>query len=354
MPCTPSTRRPPVRKELTFAVKAPNWLGDAVMALPAVSGVVGCSGRGRVLVLGSTTSAGLYTRLDGTLAFALSRPGGGVVQSARAILKGASLLRSFGPVMVLSFTTSFTSAAMCRLGKVPRRIGFDDSAWAFLYTDRVKRPPRGSEHLIDVYSRLVQSIGIPAATRVPSLAPLDDDIARGREMLERSGVGTGDFVCFFPGARYGPSKMWPARRFALLGDMIADRFNLKIVLAGGRRERPACREVERLVSGRVHNLCGMTDLAALIGVVSLSKGVVSNDSGGMHLSAALGKPVVGLFFSTDPAWTGPRSEASVALYKAMDCSPCFERDCRRGNPCTEGIGEAEVLEALERIAGLGD
>ncbi|MGD9141252.1 MAG: lipopolysaccharide heptosyltransferase II [bacterium] len=341
-----------MNKELTFAVKAPNWLGDAVMALPAISSVVECSRRGRVLVIGSTSSAGLCARLGGTLAYPVTRPGGGALESARSILSGSSVLRSFGPVMVLSFTRSFTSAAMCYLGRVPRRVGFEDSAGAILYTDRVRRPPRETTHLIDIYKEIVQAIGIPVDSTIPRLSPFDEDIARGQEILARSGLGPGRYVCMFPGARYGPAKMWPARRFGLLGDMIADRFDLEIVLAGGRQERSACQAVESAMRGRVHNLCGMTDLAGLIGVIWLSSGVVSNDSGGMHLSAALGKPVVGLFFSTDPAWTGPVSPNSVALYKAVDCSPCFERDCRKGNVCTDGIDEAEVLEALTRLAGL--
>jgi len=339
-------------ERLTFAVKAPNWLGDAVMALPAISSVVECSRRGRVLVVGSTSSAGLCARLGGTLAYPVTRPGGGFMESIGAIFKGSSILRSLGPVMVLSFTRSLTSAAMCYLGRVPRRVGFDDSAGAFLYTDRVRRPSRETTHLIDIYNEIVQSIGIPVNNRVPRIAPFDDDMARGEEILGRSGLAAGRFICLFPGARYGPAKMWPARRFGLLGDMIADRFDLEIVLAGGRQERSACQAVERAMKGRVHNICGETDLAGLIGVIWLSSGVVSNDSGGMHLSAALGKPVVGLFFSTDPAWTGPVSPNSAALYKAMDCSPCFERDCRKGNVCTDGIDEAEVLEALTRVAGL--
>lgn len=341
-------------KQITFAVRAPNWLGDAVMALPAISAVVDCSRRGRVLVLGSGTSAEVYSRLNGTLAYAIASAGGGPLRSLQAALKGGRILRSLRPVMALSFTRSFTSAAMCYLGRVPRRIGFGDSSGAFLYTDRVKRPPRESTHLIDIYNELVQSIGIPVNSRVPQLSPLEADIARGREMLESDGLREGRFICFFPGARYGPAKMWPARRFALLGKRIADKFNCDIVLAGGRQERSACLAVEGLMPGRVRNLCGRTDLSALIGLVWLSGGVVSNDSGGMHLSAALGKPVVGLFFSTDPAWTGPVSQHSVALYRRSECSPCFERDCRKGNVCTDTIDENEVLGALSRVARLED
>jgi heptosyltransferase-2 len=303
-------------------------------------------------VIGSSVSAGLISRLDGTLAYAASTPGGGALSSARAIIRGSAVLRSLKPVLGVSFTRSFTSAAMCYLGRLPRRIGFADSAGAMLYTDRVRRPPREHSHLIDAYNQLVEAIGIRVNSRVPSIRPLEADIAGGRDLLGRNGLEEGRYVCIFPGARYGPAKMWPARRFGLLARMIADKFNLDIVLAGGRQERSACQAVGSRISGRAVNVCGQTDLSALIGLIWHSAGVVSNDSGGMHLSAALGKPVVGLFFSTDPAWTGPVSDKSLALYRAMECSPCFQRDCRRGNVCTDGISEAEVLEALARVMGL--
>jgi len=340
-------------KELTFAVKAPNWLGDAVMALPALSSVAACSRRGRVLVLGSDVSAGLLSRIEGTLPYAVTRPGGGLLESARAIARGSRALREFGPVMALSLTVSFTSAAMLYAGRVPRRIGFQDAAGALLYTDRVRRPPRRSTHLIDTFNALVQSIGIPVDNRIPHLAPTETDLGAGRDLLGAEGLGPDSYICLFPGARYGPAKMWPARRFGLLGDMIAGKFGRTVVLLGGRQERSACEAVRQQMSEQdVVNLCGRTDLSSLIGLLWFSGGVVSNDSGGMHLAAALGKPVVGLFFSTDPAWTGPVSDSSAAIYKGMDCSPCFERDCRKGNICTESIGEQEVMETLARVARL--
>jgi heptosyltransferase-2 len=343
-----------VDKEITFALKAPNWLGDAVMSLPAISAVVDCSRRGRVLVLASSSSAPLFSRLEGTLAYGVARAGGGLPASLGSMVEGASLLRKFKPVMVFSFTRSLTSALTCYLGRVERRIGFDDSAGAFLYTDRIRRPGRGSAHLIDMFNTLVESIGMTVDSRIPRIEPLASDLEAGRTLLKEHGLGESRYICFFPGARYGPAKMWPAGRFGLLGDLIVDKFRHDVVLLGGPRERSACRAVESAMSRPARNLCGKTSLGALMGLLRLSSGVVSNDSGGMHLSAAVGAPVVGLFFSTDPAWTGPVSEKAVALYKGFDCSPCFERDCRKGNACTGTISEDEVLEALAGVARLGN
>ena len=340
-------------KEITFAIKAPNWLGDAVMALPAISALAACSRRGRVLVLGSSASASLCSRVEATLPYAVTAAGGGLLRSARSALEGGRVLREFRPVMGLSLTRSLTSAAMFFAGRVPRRFGFDDSAGAFLYTDRVRRPPRQSTHLIDCYNALVQAIGIPIDNRIPVLKPSQEDVEMGQRLCDFHELDPGRYICLFPGARYGPAKMWPARRFALLADLIAGTFGHTVVLVGGRREQDACYAVEEKINEHdLVNTCGRTDLADLIGLLWLSGGVVANDSGGMHLAAALGKPVVGLFFSTDPAWTAPVSENSAVLYKGMECSPCFERDCRKGNACTETIDEHEVMETLARVARL--
>ena len=97
-------------------------------------------------------------------------------------------------------------------------------------------------------------------------------------------------------------------------------------------------------------LCNRLDFSSFVGVLSLCHAVVANDSGGMHLAASLGVPTVGLFFSTDPRWTRPLSPGSTVLYNKMDCSPCFERDCSLGNPCTQSISVEEAADALGKIA----
>jgi heptosyltransferase-2 len=335
-------------KEISFAIKAPNWLGDSIMALPALAGLTDCARRSRILVLASTTSAEVCTRVPGTLVFAAGKPGSGVVSSLAALRRGTAALRHFSPVIALSLTRSATSALMLALGRPRRRVGFADSALSLLYTDRVAWPGK-SVHLTDSYCSLVESIGIRIPDRVPRLEPTAEDLRCGGEVLEGTGLQTGRYLCFFPGARYGPSKRWPARRFALLGQSILDRFGTGVVLLGGAGDGTVCAEVERLMAGAAHNLCGTLSFAQLAGVLAGSRAVVSNDSGGMHLAAALGRPTVGLFFSTNPSWTGPRSGAAEVLYNPVACSPCFRRDCGHTEKCTGSITTEEVMSALERI-----
>lgn len=324
-----------------------------MLAIPAIGALADCSRRGRLIVLASTASSAVFSRIPGTLAFAIRRAGAGPVDSLGSLFRGSSILRKFKPVMAFSFTTSFTSSAICYLGRVERRIGFADSALGFLYTDQVSRPSARREHLVETYCRLVEAIGIRISNRVPKLEPTDEDRLSGRRALARFGLREKGYVCLFPGARYGPAKQWDASRFALLGDAVVDRLHLAVVLVGTGRDAAACWAVQEAMKERSLNLCGKLDFRSLMGTLEFSSAAVSNDSGGMHLAAALGLPLVGLFFSTDPQWTGPLSARSVALYNRLECSPCFARDCKRRHACTRTIEVDEVIRGLEDVLGRG-
>jgi heptosyltransferase-2 len=210
--------------------------------------------------------------------------------------------------------------------------------------------PGRNVHLSEAYRGLVDSIGVSVTDRIPKLEPTAEDLAKGRNTITELGLREGGYVCLFPGARYGRAKRWNPSRFGLLGDTIIANLNREVVLLGGVEDDQACMAVEARMSKNALNLCSRLDFSALVGLLRLSYGVVANDSGGMHLSAALGVPVVGLFFSTDPSWTGPISVNARALYHRMECSPCFRRDCPKGVPCTSSITEEEVLSALEDLA----
>jgi heptosyltransferase-2 len=341
-------------KQTNFAVRVPNWLGDSVLALPAVRTLAECSRRGRLVVLASTSSAEVFSRVPGTLVFGIKSPGTNLVGWIRAIYDGSMILRRFAPVMVFSMTKSFTSAATCFLGRVPRRIGFSNGAWRLLYTDRVPLGGPRREHLTETYCRVVESMGLKVQSKIPVLDPTAEDLEAGEGLIAGHGLKRRGFLCLFPGARYGPAKRWEISRFALLGDRVVGKFGLDVVILGGKEDRTECEAVAAGMKAGVLNLCGDLGFSALVGLLSLSGGVVANDSGGMHLAAALGVPVVGLFFSTRPDWTRPLAPRSTVLSSSMACSPCFKRDCRKGNICTTSIAVDDVMASLEPLIGEGD
>lgn len=334
-----------------FAVRVPNWLGDAVLAVPAVRALVEDSPGREVIVIASTSSREVFSRLAGTLTYAVATPNGGQLRSLKAAFDGAAILRRQRPAVVFSLTRSFTSAAMCYLGRVPRRIGFTDAAGGQLYSDRVSQGHAAGQHLCDAYCGVVEGAGLKVEDRVPRITPAPADLEAGKKMVLSQGLKPGGYVCLFPGARYGPAKRWGSDRFALLGDAVVGKLGVNVAVVGGVEDRIPCDAVRSAMEHQAADLAGRCAFSDLVGVVALSAGVVANDSGGMHLAAALGVPVVGLFFSTDPGWTGPLSPRSVALYHRSGCSPCFKRDCSLDQRCTGSIGVEETLGALAGLMG---
>jgi heptosyltransferase-2 len=159
-----------------------------------------------------------------------------------------------------------------------------------------------------------------------------------------------------PGAAYGPAKQWGAGRFAEVASHLAARHGLVIALVGAEGDREAGDAVERLVEGgalgtraRVANLAGRTSLSELVGLLAGARGVVSNDSGVMHLAAALGRPTVAIFGSTSPVWTSASAPWVANLYAAYPCSPCYRRTCPIGYGCLRSVGVEEALAQADRL-----
>ena len=160
---------------------------------------------------------------------------------------------------------------------------------------------------------------------------------------------------FCPGAEYGPAKRWPTRHFAALARELGGR-GFAVWLLGSAKDAPVGEEIRTLSDDACVNLCGKTDLAAAVDLVSCAKLVVSNDSGLMHVAAALAKPLVALYGSSDPAHTPPLSlqTGSVRIAKIeIACSPCFERVCPLGHfRCMKELSVERVLEEIGRLGVL--
>ena len=153
-----------------------------------------------------------------------------------------------------------------------------------------------------------------------------------------------------PGAEYGPAKRWPARPFAALATLAAAEWpEATIALIGSASERQLATEIAALSGQDLRNLCGETSLAEAIALIATARGVVSNDSGLMHVAAALGRPQVAVFGSSDPRHTPPRSPRARVEWLHLECSPCFERTCPLGHTnCLNQIAPAAVFESLRR------
>jgi heptosyltransferase-2 len=328
--------------ERTVVVLAPNWLGDAVMALPAIADCRRHFTGDRLIVAARPSVSSL---------FALVPHVDAVIRADAAAIRGAN-----ASVAVL-FPNSFASAWLTRRAHVAERWGYARDWRARLLTRAVRRPKQPM-HQGAYYQHLVRELGIATGPLEPAVTVPADALADARVLLARSGWNeTRPLVVLAPGAAYGKAKQWiPSHMVRLVTDLARDR-GATCVLVGSRGDAATTRAVRAAVpvDARPHvlDLAGATSLPVLAAVLSLASTCVSNDSGAMHLAAAVGVPIVGIFGSTDERATSPLAHAGVPaeiVTNPVWCRPCMLRECPIDHRCMSGIEPARVLAACDRVA----
>ena len=261
------------------------------------------------------------------------------------VLRTARKLRAYGFRRGLLLPNSFSSALIFFLAGIPERVGYATDGRSLLLTRRIPRPDV-SLHQRDYYLELLSRWGEEVEERDLKLVLS----RRSRDRAARFLRGlTFPLAVLAPGAAYGPAKRWPPERFRALAAELCRR-GFSVVLLGGAQEAPAGEELARDLP-RVLNLCGKTDLAEAAAVIERAAVFVSNDSGLMHVAAALRRPQVALFGSTDPRTTAPLNPRAVVIRKDLPCSPCLKRTCPQGHYlCLRGISVEEVLLAALEVA----
>lgn len=302
-------------------VVAPNWVGDCVMAQPVLSALA-ASGRS-VLVLAKRGLVPLFSAFP-DLAATLER-----MPDEAATL---AAIRAAACDEAVVLPNSFRSAWLAFRAGIPHRHGYRGELRGALLAPGTRRPSaRPRRPQIEDYRELLAAMGVaPPPSWVPRLPLAPALRERGRERLTRARLSPdgGPLVGLFPGAEFGPSKRWPWPRFAALATELRRRVPgvQEVIVAGPKEVWTAVRVHEE--SGKLHPVIGPDlDLAALAGVLSHLDLLVTNDSGPMHLAAALGVPCVALFGPTDPRRTAPAGDRHHVLHLDRWCAPCFRRRC---------------------------
>jgi heptosyltransferase-2 len=327
-------------------IVGPSWLGDAVMMGALVSRLKAVRPDRRITVLTPAHLEDLVRRLPG-VDDALINPfaHGALKLSARRAF-GRALRGRFDEAIVLPH--SWKSALVPLFAGIPRRTGFVGEARYLVLNDARPLDETAIPRMVDRFALLAEPRGAkaPAETPAPRLAadPAATAAARARHGLAAEPPA----VALCVGAEYGPAKRWPAAHFAELARrLLAD--GRAVWLIGGPGDAPIGAEVAALAPG-VRDLTGRTTLGEAIDLLAGAQAVVTNDSGLMHVAAALGRPLVALYGSTSPAFTPPLSEDAVILSETLPCSPCFERTCPLGHlNCLNGLSPSRVLAALARL-----
>jgi heptosyltransferase II len=325
------------------AVRLPNWLGDTVMAVPALRALRAALRQATVLAAGPWASILQGQDVADAL---LTYP-----RAWSGRVRGARVVRAFRPRLAVVFPNSFESAAAAWYWRAERRVGYAGGGRSWLLTD-TPRVPAPRRHQIDEYAALVEALGIAVTDRAPALAPAGeatDARRRARALMASAGVtrgAGGRVVGIHLGAAYGSSKLWPAAHVAGLARELACDGTTSVLLGPA-----ACADVERDVAGavRVPSLVGRDSAALLPALLTEIDVLVGGDTGVTHLAAALGTPVVALFGPTDPRLTAPRGRVEVVT-RGVSCAPCFYRQCPIDHPCMRQIGADTVAERVRALA----
>ena len=326
-----------------IVVIAPNWLGDAVMALPAIADIRRHYADAHLAIAARPSVAPLFTMVQG-----IDRLVG---SPARWRVRAPELTAGEFDLAVL-LPNSLATALTVQQARIGERWGYATDWRGFLLTRAVPKL-RSYAHQSEYYQALTTALGIPKG---PAVAKVWPDADHARQILRDVGLDLDEpFVVFAPGAAYGRAKQWLPERFAQLADLLINERGWNVLMVGSNADRSTSADIAARLPAtgnrinRLIDLSGKTDLPSLAGVLSLARAVVSNDSGAMHLAAAVGAKVVAIFGATNEQRTSPLGAGDGAPPPAIVthhvfCRPCMLRECPIDHRCMSGISAARVFE----------
>jgi heptosyltransferase-2 len=330
-------------------VRTPNWLGDAVLALPAIEVLGKAYPKASITLLAHKRVAGLF-HLEAREREVIPYDPQGLHRGVRGLARLVRELKRRGYDLAIVFPHSFSSAWMTFLARIRHRAGYIAEGRGRLLTMGVPLPgDYRRNHLSEHYLGLIRALKDMGQSSAPHLDLAPEIKSQGREFLRAQGVPQdAKLIGFGPGATYGDAKRWDVTRFGDLGKKLT-REGFRVLLLGVKEEHGLCERIRKGIGEGAVNLAGRLDLKQLAGVLTRCRAFVSNDTGVMHLAVAIGVPVVALFGSTSPEWTRPLGHAKV-IYKHPWCSPCFARTCPDGSRrCWKAIEAGEVLAAVREF-----
>jgi heptosyltransferase-2 len=323
-------------------VRATNWIGDAVMSLPALRAIRGIFPHAEIAVLAKPWVADVYAR-ESSIDRVLPYQG-----THREIV---DRLRAGGFEAAILLQNAFDAALIAWMARIPVRIGYARDGRGPLLTHAIPVPEPGEipRHERFYYLELLRRAGLmerfPACDAI-RLEGVDQARAAGAEHLAKLEIHD-PVIGISPGAAFGSAKRWPAERFAEVARRLP-----RALLFGSKAERPLCDEIAAAVPGAV-NLAGATTLREFIDLASVCRLFLTNDSGAMHLASALGVPTVTVFGATDDTTTGPTGPLARVIREHAECSPCLLRECPIDHRCMTRVAPERVLAVAEELLAAG-
>ena len=329
---------------------APNWIGDAVLSLPVVDGCAQFWPEAELTVLARAGVAKLFEARESAVRLIRYQRGNGPHRIGNLFEMGWRLRRErFNLALLLP--NSLSSAMVAWLAGVPERLGYSTDCRGWLLTNRLRdrRKERGL-HQVDYYLGLLRSLGASQVDRIPRLPLKEECIEMGLNLLSDMGIDKRELLIgVHPGAAYGETKRWFSERFgAVLGRL--QKSGRRFLLLGGPGEELIAQQISTIMDRPPIDLVGKTTVAEALALVSMCGLFLSNDSGLMHVAAALNIPQVALFGSTDPQKTAPLNDRAMVIHpEQISCTPCFKRSCPEDLECMKAITVDDVTTAAEQL-----
>ena len=338
---------------MKLLVRATNWLGDAVMSIPALQAIREAFPDWQITVLARPWVADLYAReefCDRIVRYDRNSDHGGLAGKWRL----AAELRSDQYDCAILLQNAFDAALLAWLARIPRRIGYARDGRGFLLTDAVALPGPDDipKHQRFYYLELLRRAGL--ISRLPESADIRLGsaglaAAAGRDQWRRRGLLADRWIGVSPGAAFGGAKRWLPERFAEAAFKLSSDFDADLAVFGSSAETELCEFVAGQAGPRAHNLAGRTTLAEFIDLAATCKLYLTNDSGPMHVATALGVPTIAVFGATDDHATGPSGSWARVVRQPVDCSPCMLRECPIDHRCMTRVDTAMVVEMARAV-----
>lgn len=345
-------------------IVAPSWIGDTLLAQPLLTRLKQANPAARIDVLAPSWSAALLGRMDEVDRVIDNPFAHGEFNFWRRRALGKHLAQeAYDSAYVLP--NSWKSALLPFFANIPQRIGYQGEARWGLLNRRHRLDTVAHPQLVQRYAALAGPLTdtSPAALPRPTLR---STAAQQRHVRESLGLPLDTApVIFCPGAEYGPAKRWPVEHFAALARLIAGRPDVlragplpevgagetallpPVWIVSSAKDKEVGDQIATLAQGAALNLCGRSSLEQAVDLLASARAVVSNDSGLMHVAAALDKPLIALYGSSSPEYTPPCSPQARILTRHLPCSPCFKRECPLGHfDCLQGLAPERVLAEL--------
>jgi heptosyltransferase-2 len=339
---------------MKILIRVPNWVGDAVMCIPALEAIRARWPDAEISLLGREWVSGLFQGqpwANRVLVF----EGTGRHRGVFGVERLARELRKENFDSAVLFQNAFQAAWLAWRAGVPQRIGYarDARSWLLTHPIQLAGPGEAPAHESYYYLELLRRAGwiekLPEVKRI-QLQVSPEAMERAEEILEGAGVPGAPRVlrvAVAPGAAYGSAKCWPVERYAALADRLIAEFGADVILFGSGTEREVAGKIAAAMKRKAVQLAGETSIADLPALFASCDLFIGNDSGAMHVAAAVGLAVVAVFGPTDPEGTAPMTPRHTVVKQKVACSRCFLRHCPIDHRCMTRV-EVDAVYAAAR------